>query len=239
MLGWELPPHNSGGLGVACYHMAKALAQAGVDIDFVLPYAAHHPDTDWMRIHAATEIIPDQRSEGTFAYSRSYSSLRKLQATYINHVEELARSGEFDVVHAHDWLTMEAGMRAKEVANLPLIVHVHATEFDRSASDNGNPLIHEIEYQGLMMADRIFAVSNITKAIIVNKYNIPPEKIEVVHNALDVSSLLDFDYDQRTYRYLESLARRRLYRRRHSDTIYGAKRLDSAHACRCSRLGAL
>lgn len=205
MLGWELPPHNSGGLGVACYHMAKALANSGVDIDFVLPYRANHPDTDWMRVHSATDQIPDQRSEGTLAYSRDYVSLRKLQANYIAHVEHLVSTREFDVVHAHDWLTMEAGMRAKEIAGLPLIVHVHATEFDRSASENGNPLIHEIEYQGLMMADRIFAVSNITKAIIVNKYNIPADKIEVVHNALDVTSLLNYEYDQRTYRYLESL----------------------------------
>lgn len=206
MLGWELPPHNSGGLGVACYHMAKAIAHSGVDIDFVLPYDAQHPDTDWMRIHAATKQIPDQRSEGTLAYSRDYSSLRKLQASYIAHVEQLVATGEFDVVHAHDWLTMEAGMRAKEISDLPLIVHVHATEFDRSASeDGGNPLIHEIEYQGLMMADRIFAVSNITKSIIVNKYNIPADKVEVIHNALDVSSLLDYDYDMRTYGYLESL----------------------------------
>ncbi|HTK39744.1 MAG TPA: glycosyltransferase family 4 protein [Patescibacteria group bacterium] len=205
MLGWELPPHNSGGLGVACYHMAKAIAHAGVDIDFVLPYDAHHPDTEWMKIHAATLQIPDQRSESTLAYSRSYSSLRKIQASYIAHVEELVQKNSYDVVHAHDWLTMEAGMRAKELTGLPLIVHVHATEFDRSASDSGNPLIHEIEYQGLMMADRIFAVSNITKAIIVSKYGIPADKVEVVHNALDVNSLLEYDYDQRTYRYLETL----------------------------------
>ncbi|NCU38898.1 glycosyltransferase family 1 protein [Candidatus Saccharibacteria bacterium] len=203
MLGWELPPHNSGGLGVACYHMAKALAQAGVDIDFILPYKADHPDTDWMRIHAADDEIPEHRSVHTLAYSSEYGSLRSLQANYLNQVENLLMTQHFDVVHAHDWLTMEAGMHAKKIANIPLIVHVHATEFDRSASNSGNPMIHEIEYQGLMMADRIFAVSNTTKAIIVSKYNIPPEKIEVVYNALDPSKLLDWDYDARTYRYLE------------------------------------
>ncbi len=185
--------------------MAKAIAQAGVDIDFVLPYDAAHPDTEWMTIHAATKQIPDQRTEGGLAYSGDYPTLRKLQASYITHVEELVRTQEYDVIHAHDWLTMEAGVRAKELSGLPLVVHVHATEFDRSASDSGNPLIHEIEYQGLMVADRIFAVSNITKAIIVSKYNIPAEKIEVVHNALDVTSLLNYEYDQSTYRYLESL----------------------------------
>lgn len=205
MLGWELPPHNSGGLGVACYHMAKALAQSGVDIDFVLPYSAEHPDTDWMNIHSAHDDNPEHRSIHTLAYSSEYGEMRRLQANYLNKVEELLTTHEFDVVHAHDWLTMEAGMHAKKIANIPLIVHVHATEFDRSASDSGNPMIHEIEYQGLMMADRIFAVSNITKAIIVNKYNIPAEKVEVVYNALDASALINYDYDTSTYRYLDSL----------------------------------
>ena len=205
MLGWELPPHNSGGLGVACYHMAKALAQSGVDIDFVLPYSAEHPDTDWMNIHSAHDDNPEHRSIHTLAYSSEYGEMRRLQANYLNKVEKLLTTQEFDVVHAHDWLTMEAGMHAKKIANIPLIVHVHATEFDRSASDSGNPMIHEIEYQGLMMADRIFAVSNITKAIIVNKYNIPAEKVEVVYNALDASALINYDYDTSTYRYLDSL----------------------------------
>ena len=58
MLGWELPPHNSGGLGVACYHMSKALAQHGAKIDFVLPYSADHPGTEYMTIHSATTLNP-------------------------------------------------------------------------------------------------------------------------------------------------------------------------------------
>ena len=80
---------------------------------------------------------------------------------------------------------MEAGIIAKEMTGAPLIVHVHATEFDRSGEQSGNPLVHEIEQQGLLMADRIIAVSEITKEIIVKNYHIPPEKIEVVYNAID------------------------------------------------------
>lgn len=205
MLGWELPPHNSGGLGVACYHMAKALAQNGVDIDFVLPYQADYSDISWMRVHASTDIVPVQRVESTLAYSSHISELREIQTNYVNYVKELVKTTRPDVVHAHDWLTMEAGMKAKEVANVPLIVHVHATEFDRSASDHGNPLIHEIEYNGLMMADRIFVVSNITKSIIIQKYGIPADKIEVVHNAIDTTELVEYEYDRSTYSYIESL----------------------------------
>ena len=206
MLGWELPPHNSGGLGVACLHMARALARHGVSIDFMLPYsAAAHPEIDWMTIHGVKKNIPETRSMTELAYTAGYDEIRLIQKDYIDYIEYLVQNKHFDAVHAHDWLTMQAGMRAKEIADLPLIVHVHATEFDRSGSNNGNPLIHEIEYQGLMAADRILAVSQITKDIIVQRYGIPASKVEVVYNALDIDSFEDFVYDRRTYKYLEQL----------------------------------
>ena len=221
MLGWELPPHNSGGLGVACYHMSKALAHNGASIDFVLPYDAHHPNTEYMTIHAATKLGPLEKFGLLGAYNtseirelnlddvdmRDLQTMRGVQKRYVKYVEQLVKRLDVpDVIHAHDWLTMEAGMRAKQLTDAPLIVHVHATEFDRAGSfGSGNPVIHEIEYQGLMMADRIIAVSNITKNIIIHKYNIPADKIEVMHNAIDVTDLSNHTYDGRTYQYLESL----------------------------------
>ncbi|MES2876733.1 MAG: glycosyltransferase family 4 protein [Patescibacteria group bacterium] len=218
MLGWELPPHNSGGLGVACFHMSKALALAGSSIDFVLPYQAHHPAGEFMKIHAATKLAPLERN-GLGAYDSSVaitdalhrkpgeglSNIRDVQARYVEFVEELVQKNVPDAIHAHDWLTIEAGMRAKEVTGAPLIVHVHATEFDRAGSSRGNPLVHEIEEQGLLMADRIIAVSNITKGLIVQNYNIPADKVEVVHNAFDAASIEPHEYDRATYTYLEHL----------------------------------
>lgn len=219
MLGWELPPHNSGGLGVACYHMSKALAIAGAEIDFVIPYSAEHPGVDFMHVHSATGLTPLERY-GLGAYDSSkvasktltkadmndLKDMRCVQKRYVKFVENLVTENDFDVIHAHDWLTMEAGMRAKELTDAPLIVHVHATEFDRCGSEAGNPLVHEIEYQGLMMADRIFAVSGITKGIIMQKYGIPEDKIEVVHNAIDVTSFdSSYVYDYSTYKYLDAL----------------------------------
>jgi glycosyltransferase involved in cell wall biosynthesis len=131
--------------------------------------------------------------------------MRGVQKRYVEYVEQMVAEKKPDAIHAHDWLTMEAGMRAKQLTDAPLIVHVHATEFDRSGEKFGNPIVHEIEYQGLMMADRIIAVSNITKSIIVQKYGIPADKIEVVYNAIDLSNIEGYDYDQKTYKYLESL----------------------------------
>ncbi|TAL15093.1 glycosyltransferase family 1 protein, partial [Patescibacteria group bacterium] len=219
MLGWELPPHNSGGLGVACYHMSKALAMQGATIDFVVPYQADHSDINFMTVHSATPLTPLERyGLGTYDSSKHVSTslsaadindltdMRGVQKRYVQFVEGLVAKSSFDAIHAHDWLTMEAGMRAKQLTGAPLIVHVHATEFDRSGTEAGNPLVHEIEYQGLMMADRIIAVSNITKSLIMQKYGIPEDKIEVIYNAIDVLSYNDtYSYDERTYKYLEAL----------------------------------
>lgn len=219
MLGWELPPHNSGGLGVACYHLSKALALQGATIDFVVPYSAYHPKTEFMTVHGATRLDPLDRNGLTAAYSSRYvdegseeidsmsdlTDMRSVQRRYVRYVERLVKKKRPEVIHAHDWLTMEAGMRAKELTSAPLVVHVHATEFDRSGELSGNPIVHEIEYQGLMMADRIIAVSEITRKIIIERYSIPGDKIEVMHNAIDVNDLGAYEYDRRTYKYLEHL----------------------------------
>jgi glycogen synthase len=218
MLGWELPPHNSGGLGVACYHLSKALALKGTSIDFVVPYSAPHDDIDFMTVHHATSLSPLHKF-GMGAYDSSFwlettersntpdsSTIRGVQAQYGRFVEDFVSKNDFDTIHAHDWLTMEAGMRAKQLTNKPLIVHVHATEFDRAGGSAGNPIVHEIEYQGLLMADRIIAVSAATKQIIIDRYNIPANKVEVMYNAIDTLSFDDgYQYDERTYRYLEGL----------------------------------
>lgn len=219
MLGWELPPHNSGGLGVACYHLSKSLALGGAQIDFVVPYTAEHPTIDFMNIHAVSAITPAERTQlgaydshrgadGTTlpATPEEAGTIRHLQRQYVEYVEELVQDRHIDVIHAHDWLTMEAGVRAKQLTNKPLIVHVHATEYDRSGELSGNPVVHEIEQQALLMADRIFAVSNLTKSIIIHRYGIPADNIEVVYNGFDAAAFDDgYLYDTATYRYLESL----------------------------------
>lgn len=215
MLGWELPPHNSGGLGVACYHLSKALSLQGASIDFVVPYSAPHEEINFMKIHNATKLPPLHRfGWGAYdGYERDGErirhipvSLREIQREYMAYVEDfLLENPKPDAIHAHDWLTMEAGIHAKELSGSPLIVHVHATEFDRAGSNYGDPLIHEIEEQALLMADQIIAVSEITKGIIVHRYGIPADKVIVLHNALDVESLGVHTYNTITYKYLEHL----------------------------------
>ena len=89
---------------------------------------------------------------------------------------------------------------------IPLIAHVHATEFDRAGMHYGNPLIHEIERESLMLADEIIAVSETTKRIIHEKYHIPLSKIHVVYNSLDENyDSADYNFCQDSYSYLKNL----------------------------------
>ena len=217
MLGWELPPHNSGGLGVACLNMARALSREGVSIDFALPYEAEHKNTEFMNILPATHLDPIHRYGGgayasmnilekAIPASNDMMSIRDVQKAYCEFVDEYLETHRPEVVHAHDWLTYEAGMLAKKYHNIPLIAHVHATEYDRAGMHRGNPLIHEIEYEGLMMADKIIAVSETTKRIIHEKYHIPLSKIEVVYNSLDENyEKSDYNFKDQTYEYLMNL----------------------------------
>ena len=219
MLGWELPPHNSGGLGVACFYMAKALAKNGADIDFVVPYKNKHTEIKFMKVLNATNFSEIHKF-GAGAYdsprwtrsshnvSKFLTDIRSIQAEYCNFIREYLSNpkNKPDVIHAHDWLTMEAGMLAKELTGAPLITHIHATEFDRSGGTSGNQKIHNIEYAGICASDKVFAVSKNTRNVIIEKYQIKPEKVEVVYNAIEASTLANpQDYDELTYRYLEYL----------------------------------
>ena len=122
-----------------------------------------------------------------YTFSGKYgANLMEEVARYAVVAAEVARQleGQFDVIHAHDWLTYFAGIAAKRVSGKPLVVHMHATSFDRSSSDNIDTRVYEIERAGMAAADRVIAVSNLTRNIVIEKYNIPAEKDITVHNAV-------------------------------------------------------
>jgi glycosyltransferase involved in cell wall biosynthesis len=96
----------------------------------------------------------------------------------------IAEENEFDIIHAHDWLAYPAGIAAMEVSGKPLVIHVHATDFDRSGG-NVNPDVYRIEKNGMDAASKIITVSNLTRDVVINRYNIPPDKVETVYNAVE------------------------------------------------------
>ncbi len=213
MLGWELPPHNSGGLGVACYQLCKALSKKGADIEFVLPYTAEH-DVEFMRINAAhpqdvEAVIKAGIAYDSFKYIKTNGDIESIDlfgqsAIYEQAVERIVELADFDVIHAHDWLTFRAALRAKEKTNKPLLLHVHSIERDRAGGDDGNPMVREIEYMSMMLADKIIAISQLTKDAIVADYKIPADKIEVIHNSFDLDGVQPLDTGN-VYNYLTEM----------------------------------
>lgn len=103
---------------------------------------------------------------------------------YARLVVSLTRHDEFDVIHAHDWLTFPAGVMLSRISGKPLLVHVHSTEFDR-AGNNVNQRVYEIERLGMHAADRVLAVSQLTKSICERRYGVPADKVDVVYNGIE------------------------------------------------------
>lgn len=281
MLGWEFPPHISGGLGTACAGLTQALEKENVDIKFVIPKlhggeradgiafinastipiqqrkkditeegprVTHNPVTTVQttsapdnsakgKRHSTRSVIevesfltpytlpsedsssfglerwnysfPNQANPGRLAppgtgtlhepknvrfvkepypFTGKYgSNLLEEVDRYARATAEIARRNSFDVIHAHDWMTYRAGLAAKKISGKPLIVHVHATEVDRSGSQI-NQEIFQIEREGMSQADRVVAVSHWTKNIAVQHYSVPAGKIEVIHNGINPGS---------------------------------------------------
>lgn len=216
MLGWELPPHNSGGLGVACYQLCKALNKQSADIEFILPYVADYSAIDFMRVNPALPQSAQQfMTVGNVYDSKKYTSNGdRHQPTIFNQaalfeeaVGKIAEQNQYDIIHAHDWLTCRAAIRAKMLTGLPLVVHFHSIESDRAGrAFGGNPLVRDIEQTAVLLADHVIAVSEYTKKAIVREYGVPADKIAVVHNHTDVQELLP-EQGENAYTYISNMRR--------------------------------
>lgn len=156
-------------------------------------------------IQVDSALIPyfypqDIRTQKEFAHSNTFKwndrnythfdftgyygkDLMKEVAQYAIVASTIAKENWFDVIHAHDWLTYPAGIMAKQVSGKPLIIHVHATEYDRSG-ENINHAVYDIEKKGMEEADAIITVSGFTKQVLIDKYGVPADKITIVHNGI-------------------------------------------------------
>lgn len=145
-------------------------------------------------------LVEEDRRRQVRDFSVHYGHTYKFSGKYgSNLMEEVARyamvggtiamthKDEFDVIHAHDWLTYMAGIAAKRLSGKPLVVHVHATSFDRSSDNNIDTRVYDIEKRGMEAADRVITVSDLTRNIVITKYGIDPSKVVTVHNAVDFS----------------------------------------------------
>ena len=118
---------------------------------------------------------------GTLDYSGDmYTEVQR----YADLAIRLAANEQFDVIHAHDWMTYPAGVAVARATGKPLVVHVHSTEFDRSG-EHVNQMIYDIERMGMHAADRVIAVSYLTRSIVISRYGISGDKVEVVYNGVE------------------------------------------------------
>ena len=141
---------------------------------------------EYLRTGQRTWEVPGDVWTQRYTFSGKYgANLMEEVARYAIVAAQVAKNleGQFDVIHAHDWLTYFAGIAAKRVSGKPLVVHMHATEFDRSG-ENINTQTYAIERAGMHAADMVIAVSNLTRNIVINRYGVPAEKVVAVHNAV-------------------------------------------------------
>ena len=145
---------------------------------------------------AIEKMKKEQVRETTVGFGQKFKFSGKYGANLMEEVSRYAMVGgtiamqhqdEFDIIHAHDWLTYLAGIAAKELTGKPLVVHVHATSYDRGDEKHIDTRVLDIETRGMMAADRVVTVSDLTRNIVINKYHIDPAKVVTVHNAVDFS----------------------------------------------------
>lgn len=185
MLGWELPPTISGGMGVACDGMLRGLGeQGGTSVQFLIPLASPAPETYPPRIRI---VELDDCTESLLASLRSHTAtagyIEKARRYTGAVLRALRRLDGFDLVHAHDWLTFEAAIQIKRFTGKPLVVHIHSTEDDRSTLGGANPVIAALERQGMDEADRVVTVSEYSKERLIQRYGQAARKVEVIYNA--------------------------------------------------------
>ena len=214
MFGWEFPPFNTGGLGTACYGLTKGLSNNGISITFVIPTAPKPIKSDFVNLIIASCGFLDIKRVSSllvpYISSKGYEDMRRQRSIrsdknlglvygqnlfdevnrYAMKAREIAINETFDLIHCHDWMTYLAGIEARKVSGKPLIVHIHATEFDRTG-DNPNPYIYDIEKRGMEEADFVISNSNFTKNNVIRHHGINPDKIFVVHNAVEFTSFPD------------------------------------------------
>jgi len=158
----------------------------------IIPYT--DPENFWKVVNSEVtghKLYVHTNNKGLVDFSGRYDrNLMDEIYKYSIVASVIAEENDFDIIHAHDWLAYPAGIAAREVSGKPLVIHVHATDFDRSGG-NVNPDVYRIEKSGMDAASKIITVSNLTREIVINKYNIDPRKVETVYNAVEPLEISD------------------------------------------------
>ena len=191
MIGWEFPPLLAGGLGVACEGLVRGLRSLGCGISLVLPRRSREAEEASGVVvpldDPAFRILPVETRLTAYPWGGPAPYGPDLPAEvlrFARRVRVASLREDFDVIHAHDWMTYPAAIALHLSSGRPWIAHVHATEFARSAGD-GSEFVRTVEREGTRRAARVICVSRRTAAVVHRLYGVPEKKIRVVHNAID------------------------------------------------------
>ena len=193
------------------------------------PYEMNQPlhaveEWNWQFVAESKEVVRTERGV-RFHFSGKYGpSLLEEVFRYAEVASVIAQQNDFDIIHAHDWLTYLAGIEAKKTGK-PFIIHVHSTEFDRAGENNIDQRVFEIEKKGMDEADTIIAVSHWTKDIIIDKYGIDPGKVHVVHNGVMPSEDPHFPFIPKISEHVVTFLGRITYQKGPQYFIDAAKRV--------------
>lgn len=191
MLGWEFPPHITGGLGTASHGFVVGLGSTHTELTFVLPHlTGDEPLVDARLVDAEGRITPTAPHRGhtpisSYAGPDERDGVAALGAVqeFADGVSRLAQREEPELVHAHDWMTFPAAIAATEATGAPLVLHVHSCEYDRRGPA-ADPRIVHIEQEAFDRADAIVCVSRYTAQRLRAHYRVVADHLHVVHNAV-------------------------------------------------------
>ncbi len=191
MVGWEFPPHHTGGLGVHCYELCRELTRLGHKVTFLTPFHGPFTPVEGVTFRwPGSDPAVDARLPGTYDFGPGPgpSALAAIDL-YNDWIGALPEVAEHDLLHVHDWFGTVGAVRAAHRTRLPLVMTVHSTEYDRSL---GHPWAHILarEQTGLDHADRVIAVSRHLGQQLRERYGVPEGKLRVVYNAVRPSPRL-------------------------------------------------
>jgi glycosyltransferase involved in cell wall biosynthesis len=193
MLGWEFPPAKTGGLGTHCYELVKALGSKNVSVILLIPKRSQNVKHNIQNVEieevGSVSIMPYNSSkEVTMTFEKGYGwNFFKEVEAFNRKCVEIALKKNFDAIHCHDWITINAGIEIKKRTGKPLIFTIHSTEYDRTANIYPLSNIVDIEKRGVQEADIIITVSKTMKNQLIERYGADPNKTKVIYNGINAS----------------------------------------------------
>jgi glycosyltransferase involved in cell wall biosynthesis len=193
MLGWEFPPAKTGGLGTHCFELVKNLGMKNVNVNLLIPKRSQNvrhnlPNVEIEEVGSVPILPYNSTKESTLTFEKGYGwNFFKEVEIFNKKCVETALKKKFDIIHCHDWITINAGIELKRRTGKPLVFTIHSTEYDRTANIYPLSNIIEIEKRGIQEADVVITVSRYMKNQLVERYGADEKKIKVIYNGINAS----------------------------------------------------